>query len=454
MRELLDYSIRQIDNLYSYYQVQQKNVMTYLVQNVNKFKYGVILNRFFMNQIDPKKTGPLSENEKNIIADMIEDFDVVKAEAEDTYRVSYKLRDDFKVEDQYELDPNRAREEFISLMQQPVILSESVLMMLLIKYEDSISRVFRYLIGKYPQAFLSDKSITYSELLNLNSNISEIKEMFIAKEIDSIMREPISDWYESLEKRQKAHFLFADHLFEKFKEVYYRRNLVVHNQGVVNETYLRNVKGSTLKIGDNVDVDQDYLENAFALTRLMLIDTYFGLRKVADDAAEITAWISSYGYNCLVEKKWSQAKYIFSVLLQDDKMQSIDQLIAKVNYWIAVKNLNGIDAIQQEVKNLDTSAMQLQFSVAKAALLDENDKLTDLLDECLKTNEIPAYYIKTWPLLNEFRNSEYYDTFVDKHRENMNIGEYETPSSNDALLLSESEKDSNELLEDEETMAK
>ena len=135
-------------------------------------------------------------------------------------------------------------------------------------------------------------------------------------------------------------------------------------------------------------------------------------------------------------------------------MQSIDQLIAKVNYWIAVKNLNGIDAIQQEVKNLDTSAMQLQFSVAKAALLDENDKLTDLLDECLKTNEIPAYYIKTWPLLNEFRNSEYYDTFVDKHRENMNIGEYETPSSNDALLLSESEKDSNELLEDEETMAK
>ena len=148
MRELLDYSIRQIDNLYSYYQVQQKNVMAYLVQNMNKFKYGVILNRFFMNQIDPKKTGPLSESEKNIIADMIEDFDVVKAEAEDTYRVSYKLRDDFKVEDQYELDPNRAREEFISLMQQPVILSESVLMMLLIKYEDSISRVFRYLLGK------------------------------------------------------------------------------------------------------------------------------------------------------------------------------------------------------------------------------------------------------------------------------------------------------------------
>ena len=36
----------------------------------------------------------------------------------------------------------------------------------------------------------------------------------------------------------------------------------------------------------------------------------------------------------------------------------------------------------------------------------------------------------------------------------MNIGEYEAPSSNDALLLSESEKDSNELLEDEETMAK
>lgn len=443
MTLLLEDSIQQINNLRDYYLVHDEFAEKHVKQNIKKYKYGLLLSKFFLKQMEPDSEITLSKKEEETIADMIDEFDYYEDKENGIVRFSYKKKESFSVDDKYELDPNKAKTKVFSLIQQPVILSESVLMMLLIKYEESISKIFRYLIMKHPQAFLSDKSITYSELISLNSNIEDIKERFISREIEAIMREPISDWYDSFKKRQKAKFLFEDNIFERFKEVYYRRNLVVHNQGIVNEVYLNNIRDKQLLVGDQLEVDKEYLENAFSLTILVLVDTFFGLRKIADDRDGLVSWITSYGYVCLLEKKWKQANYIYRVILQDECMQSIDKLMAQINYWITVKNLEGVSAIESEVNALDVSAMQLQFSVAKAALLNKQEEVSGLLDQCLQRNEIPAYYIKTWPLLNEYRASDEYQLFVEKHREELDIGEYETTANSDALLSTKTDQDEN-----------
>lgn len=267
---------------------------------------------------------------------------------------------------------------------------------------------------------------------------------------DGIMRKPISDWYDSFRNKQKACFLFEDNLFDQFKEIYYRRNLVVHNQGIVNEVYLNYIKNTKVKIGEKLNVDSDYLENAFLLTSLMLVDTFFGLRRVADDKDELITWIISYGYDCLVEQKWGKAKYIFRVILQDEGIKAIDKQIAQVNYWIAIKNLEGISAIQDDVNSLDVSAMQLQFSVAKEALLNNYKEVSVLLDQCLRRGEISSYYIKTWPLFNEFRASDEYSDFVEKHKDEFGTGEYEAPTNSETILLSSAEGERDELFDNKE----
>ena len=78
----------------------------------------------------------------------------------------------------------------------------------------------------FPEAYLKDKSITYSELVSLNSDIEDIKAAFIESEIDEFMRKPLKDWYNTFEQKHKIHFKFGDE-FEQFKEIYYRRNVVV-----------------------------------------------------------------------------------------------------------------------------------------------------------------------------------------------------------------------------------
>ena len=442
MTILLRDSIGRINNLYDYYIAQEISVSRYVRKNIKRYKYGMILDQFFAHQLSSNEDIALSEKEKEIISEMLDDFNVIDSDGNGSVRIKYKLKESFSIDGNYELDPIKAREGFTSLIQQSEILHESVLMMLLVMYEDAISSIYQYLIDRYPHAFLSDKCITYSELMNMNSNnIEEIKQRFIDKEIDAIMREPISNWYDSFKKRQKASFLFAENLFDEFKEIYYRRNIVVHNQGIVNEIYLSNIKSANVKVGERLRVDRCYLEKAFSITVRVLVDTFFGLRKMSNDIDELYTWISNYGYECLVEKKWEQAKYIFQVLLQDEKMKHINRCISQINYWIAIKNMDGVSAIQKEVSSLDVSAMQLQFSVAKEALLNNHQEVSKLLDICLESGEIPANYIQTWPLLNEYRASDEYSGFIEKHKMEMEIGEYEPSTETESFLSVDSESD-------------
>ena len=437
LTELLKNSINQIDNLYDYYLSQEKAINQIINDRLKKYKYGIALVRFFIAQAHPESNIQIKSDEENLIETMLDEFEIIKND--ETIRIKYKLKDSFNVKEEYELNPNIAKDEVMRLLQQPTILSESVLMMLLIKYEDSISKLFRYLIEKHPDAFLSDKKISYSELMSMKSNIDYIKDRFVDKEIDEIMREPISSWYDSFQKRQKVNFLFEDNVFNSFKEIYYRRNLIVHNQGIVNDSYLGSVNNASVKLGDKLIVDKEYLKSAFSLTNMLLIDTYFGMRKFSTNKEEFENWIIDYGYDCLVEKKWSQAKYIFKVILQDKDMQSLNRLVCRVNYWIAVKKTDGIDAIIKEVDSLDVSALQLPFHVAKAALLDDNEAVLENLEKCIDNNEISSYYIKTWPLLEGFRNSTEYQILIDKHKEYMEIDEFNPTNEGEQLQPSTNE---------------
>lgn len=424
---LLVYSITQIDELLDYYLIQESVVSSRVNEESEKYKYGLILDKFFYIQTHPETSITLTKEEEEIKDAMVEEYNI----EEDTnpLRVIFRLKDSFRVDDKYILDPNLAAYENGRLKLQPTILSESVLMMLLVRYEESIARIFRYLIEKYPQAYLSDKCISYTELMNMSSDIEHIKERFVDKEIDGIMREPISNWYESFKKKQKALFLFDDDLFEKFKEVYYRRNLVVHNQGIVNETYLNYVKNTAAEFGNRLVVDKEYLKEAFSLTVRMLIDTYYGLRRQSDDLDVLSSWISDYGYGRLVEGDWPQAKCIFNILLQEDGISSADKLVIKVNYWIAIKHIDGLAAIQKEVGELDVSVMQDQYHIAKAALLNDYTTVTKLLENWIEKESMAPYYLRNWPLFIEYRSSDEYKEFVENHRDKLDIGAYESSSN-------------------------
>ena len=114
--------------------------------------------------------------------------------------------------------------------------------------------------------------------------------------------------------------------------------------------------------------------------------------------------------------EWELAEYIYVLLLEEDQQADVDKSCEKVNRYIALKNLYGVETIEEEIRNIDVSALRTQFSIAKHALLDEFDDVSELLEEVID-NEIPVSYIKEWPLLNQYRESPQYTLFVEKHKE-------------------------------------
>ena len=419
--ELLKNAIDSIDNLHDYYNSQKKYVKEYVVENIEKYKYGVMIDRYFWKKMVCLDEYEISEREQDEIDKIMLDYSM--EEKEDGYAVTYRLNPEIDFSG-YEMDPQIAKTSFIKLIQQPTILNESMIMMLLVKYEEALSGIYRFLLEAYPQAYLSGKSITYAELVSIESNIEEIKEKFIDKEIDEFMRLPISDWYKSFETKQKAKFEFKNGDFEKFKEVYYRRNLIVHNQGIVNEIYKNSVADCTVEIGTRLEVDEEYLNNAFSFTKKILIGTIWGLRKIADDIEDLNDYLFGYGYDCMKMEKWYIAEYIYEMLITDKKQKEIDIMCEQINMWISIKNGKGLSEIRSEVEGLDVSAMQRQFSVAKYALMDDFDKVNEYLEETIN-KDIPAWCVDEWPLFKQYRSSSQYQDFVNSHKDLFETKGYE-----------------------------
>lgn len=345
--------------------------------------------------------------------------DIKINESEAVYAVSYKLDENFANSTKYEINPTKAAREFRKLSERIEILNNTTLILLLIKYEETIAGIFKYIISKFPSAYLENKTLSYSEIMEINSKIESVKEILLEREIDEIMRMPISDWYRILKEKHKINFDNLDDVFSEFKEVYYRRNIIVHNNGNVNMSYLNGVGKShreNLKQGTKLSVDKEYLSKAFNLTYIMIYGTIIDISSINKESFELDDSLHDYAFQHMIDKEWRISHYIYQNIMKKKTpaTPTKDIEMRKINYWISLKNLYGVEKIREEVTSYDVSAMEGEFKVAKACLLDDFKEINALLEVYLNTNVYPQS-IENWPLFIQYRQSKEYKKFKKEH---------------------------------------
>ena len=429
-------SIRDMEALQECYNWQYCSLDKHIKEEIRKYIYGKCLDRFLLKVVTESEEIIITEEEQKVLDSILDDYNIVELDNGEKL-VQYKIKKSFNPPKDYEMNPHKARREYAKLAQQLDIQNDSAIMMLLVRYENCISGIYRFLLNNYPKAYLSNKSITYTELIECSTDIESIKAKFVEKEVDEFMRMPLSDWYKTFESKHKANFNYISEEMKAFREIYYRRNIIVHNQGIANDIYVLNSGNKNVEIGDRLIVDNRYINSAFEITVKVLIGTLWGLRKLADDKENICDELFDYGYRYLLEEKWELAKFINGLLLTDEDQSAADIMCERVNRWIAIKNLEGVGEINDEVNALDVSAMGLQFVIAKYALLDDFQKVSYYLEKAINDVLKPAD-IKEWPLLKQYRDSELYHEFVEKHASDFEIQGYanddETEGDEDALI--------------------
>lgn len=429
---LLEEAINNIEVLKQYYNSQIYELINNVKVQGERYKYSIVLEKYlFIKATEaqgiqlPEEMTVLSEKEQSLLDEVLDSFDI--SEKEDSIAVSYKLKDVNKLENKYELIPDKGVKEYNNILEQPKILGNTTLMMLLIKFEQAIVGIFKYLLEKYPKAYLSNKTVTYSELVEIDLNINEVKEYFIENEVDLIMHLPISDWYRMFQTKHKAMFDFEDNEFEIFKEIYYRRNILVHNNAKVNKVYIENVDETIIKgtkLGAILNSDPDYIKKALDITQIILYATFWGLRKVTEDKEALENKLFDIAFMHMMEEKWIISKFVYNCLVKEEGQSDSVMLVNMINYWISMKNNGEFDLIKEDVERFDVSAKSGQFKVAKYALLNDYSKVTEYL-ELVIGREILASSVETWPLFLQFRTSEEYLIFKDKHKDLFEIHEYD-----------------------------
>lgn len=122
------------------------------------------------------------------------------------------------------------------------LMSENLLIELISILEDYLQSLLKYLLSEKPELALSkDKQINASELFHYN-DLEELRNFLIDEKVRQTMYKSISNIIQFLSRGFQIKLDFDDAVFQNlyyWKEV---RNILIHNRGVINESFIGSVK--------------------------------------------------------------------------------------------------------------------------------------------------------------------------------------------------------------------
>lgn len=289
------------------------------------------------------------------------------------------------------------------------ILSTSILDRMVSIFEEYLSSIYMLLIIENPEKYIGGKQISLVDLLNKKEH--PILQA-IETEIENQMFDSMKCLNEILKKNEIPSSSIKNEM-KNFEEIYYRRNLFVHNGGIVNDFYLSGVEETTFKKGEKLVCDDKYNKKAFINLTNFLVSIEFNFEKIINLDEKKKESISDYGFSCLCNGKYEIAEHIYGLLKTRKDIEHIDRLMFFINYLNARKQLKY--NISKELTTLDVSACTDNFKIAKLCLEDKNEEVFEFINKTYP-NSFNAIELRDWPIFINFRNTTYYETFVEEHR--------------------------------------
>lgn len=294
-------------------------------------------------------------------------------------------------------------------------LYKNSLIGLLSTVEWFFSQILHFYYDKYPAAAgIKNKTLTLDDLKSFGS-IKDAEEYLIESKIEEILRGSIKDWFKVLKEEVKLGMGYKDKYEEELIEIYQRRNLLVHNGGIVNSIYLSKISDKYkdgLKIADKIEVSKKYLDSAIA--KLELVFTLIACelwKKLNDDDEERSHILMNLGYKFLLSKNWDVSECANYFVWGDKKVSIASRTVAQLNVWLCKKESGKYGEIKKEVESADFSDKSLIFQVALAALKGDKGFFFEHLPQVLRTEELSPKDLFEFPILREMRETEEFEKF-------------------------------------------
>lgn len=304
------------------------------------------------------------------------------------------------------------------------IIPNSLFVSLISQFDAFLGKLIKQIFLTKPEILnSSEKSISFSKLSELKS-FDETKEFMIEKEIESVLRESHTEHFLWLENKLKITLRKDLEIWKTFIEITERRNLLVHNEGIVTSQYLLICRQNDIftesepKIGDELDVSAEYFSHAFkCLYELSVKLTQVVWRKLLpQDIQKADESLNDICYELLRKNHNNLAiillNFATNVLKKHFNEETKNVFI--INLALANKLKGNTEKCREITNQKDWSACSDKFKIARAALLDDFEEVETLMKKIGKTGEIDKLSYKTWPLFNDFRKQDNFSTIFEE----------------------------------------
>lgn len=294
------------------------------------------------------------------------------------------------------------------------ILRRGALIMMFSFYELLISDIIRAYYSLFPDALPApdEQQISLRDLRGMNpSGLDDIEKFFIEKEVDKVLRESTKKQLQYFKDTLTIQLPADTKLREALKEIAQRRNLIVHNDGIVDSFYLANVpkefcEARGIEKNVRLNVTPAYILHAY--------ETLFGFscqlvqlcwRKwFKDDAEKADLALSESIFSLLEKERYFALKELAIYSTRVNTSPMYEQLIT-VNTAIAARDSGDRITLTKHIKKISGYQLASDTKIALSVLREDYEKTYDLL-ELAKDEGKTSHISIDWPLFRPIRNEE------------------------------------------------
>lgn len=296
------------------------------------------------------------------------------------------------------------------------LLYGNALVSLVSAAESFLARLLHLYFYRQPGTLgLKEKVFSLEDLQRFGS-VEDAKSHLIDSRVEDVLRASLEDWITFFKTRVGLSMGYFEPHKDRLVEVAQRRNILVHNGGILNSIYMSRVSpelASRHKVGGRIYVSRNYLEEAISLVEqnFVLVGAELWKKLAPSDEGRADVLID-LAVEHLRAERWRVAEG-FSYFTHADKgLSERTTLVGTVNYWLSLKSQKRFEDIRSEIEAADFSAKDEVFQLARATLLDQSEEVFRLLPEVLDTEKLSLEDLRTWPLFRALRDADRYAEFA------------------------------------------
>jgi hypothetical protein len=149
----------------------------------------------------------------------------------------------------------------------PKFINEMLIVHLAAVFEAYLADFIKTVLTHNQTLLKSSRGVSYDETFCFG-DIEALRKRLIEDEITRLSYKSFRDQCKFISDTFGISFTSYQDALAKISEMIDTRHLLVHNRGIVNELYKRNVPNSHFEVGDQRVIDDEYVSDAFETVRI------------------------------------------------------------------------------------------------------------------------------------------------------------------------------------------